>query len=232
MYATLRKLNCILPLAPASVKSGGMEYDEMSVAKVLLIRHGETDFNRERRLQGVMEIPLNERGREQAAAVARYLKGRSIDALYTSPILRAQETAEIIGERIGLPPRGDKRLREIEFGIFEGRSFAEVERRFPAAHRNWSTGYLAYKAPQGESRQDVQRRMRAAWDDLTAHLDHRTIAIVTHGSAIAIFLGSMYALLPDTAIKNTSITTLRRQEAIWEILGFAQTPHLNGRGES
>jgi len=204
----------------------------MSVEKVLLIRHGETDFNREHRLQGVMEIPLNERGRDQAAAVARYLKGLSIDALYTSPILRAQKTAEIIGNLIGLPPHCDERLREIEFGLFEGLTFAEVEDLFPAAHRNWSTGYLAYKAPQGESRQDVQRRMRAAWDDLTANVDHKTIALVSHGSAIAIFLGSMYALLPDTSIKNTSITALKRREEIWEIIGFAQTPHLNGRDES
>ncbi len=201
----------------------------MSVEKVLLIRHGETNFNRERRLQGVMEIPLNERGRDQAASVARYLKGLSIDALYTSPILRAQETAEIIGNLIGLPPRSDKRLREIEFGIFEGLTFGEVERRFPAAHRNWTTGYLAYRAPQGESRRDVQRRMRAAWDDMTANSDHKSIALVSHGSAIAIFLGSLYATLPGTSIKNTSITTLKRRDNIWEILGFAQTPHMNGR---
>ena len=197
----------------------------MSVEKVLLIRHGETDFNRERRLQGVMQVPLNDRGRDQAAAVARYLKGLSIDARYTSPVLRAQETAEIIGDLIGLPPRGDRRLREIEFGKFEGLTFAEVERRFPEAHRNWTTGYLAYKAPQGESRQDVQRRMRAAWDDLTANPDHKSIALVSHGSAIAIFLGSMYALLPDRAIKNTSITTLIRREEIWEIVGYAEMAH-------
>ncbi|MCY4018577.1 MAG: histidine phosphatase family protein [Chloroflexi bacterium] len=197
----------------------------MSVEKVLLIRHGETDFNRERRLQGVMQIPLNERGRNQAHSVARYLKGLSIDALYTSPILRAHETAEIIGNCIGLPPHSDERLREIEFGLFEGLTFGEVEDLFPAAHHNWSTGYLAFKAPEGESRHDVQRRMRAAWDDLTANADHKTIALVSHGSAIAIFLGSMYAILPDTSIKNTSITTLKRREEIWEILGYAELPH-------
>lgn len=198
----------------------------MSVEKVLLIRHGQTDYNREHRLQGVMQNPLNQRGRDQAACVARYLKGVSIDALYTSPILRALETAETIGKQIGLAPRSDERLREIEFGIFEGLTFAEVERRFPVAHRNWSTGYLAYKAPQGESRQDVQRRMRAAWDDLTVSSDHKSIALVSHGSAIAIFLGSIYAMLPDKSITNTSITTLKRREAIWEIVGFAQTPHM------
>lgn len=204
----------------------------MSVEKVLLIRHGETDFNREHRLQGLMATPLNERGREQAAAVARYLQGLLIDALYTSPVLRAQETAEIIGKQTGLPPRSDERLREIEFGQFEGLTFAEIERRFPAAHRNWRAGYMAYKAPQGESRQDVQQRMRAAWHDLTAHPQHSSIALVTHGAAIAIFLGSMYATLPDRAIMNTSITTLERRDDIWEILSFALVPHINGRKES
>ena len=198
----------------------------MSVEKVLLIRHGETDFNRERRLQGVMEIPLNERGREQAAAVANYLKDIPIDALYTSPILRARETAEIIGNVIGMPPSDDERLREIEFGVFEGLTFAEIKQRFPTAHRNWTTGYLAYNVPQGESRRVVQGRMRAAWEDLTAHSDHKTVALVSHGSAIAIFLGSLYALLPDSSIKNTSITTLEYREPIWEIAGYAQTPHM------
>ena len=204
----------------------------MSVEKVLLIRHGETDFNREHRLQGVMAVPLNQNGREQAAAAARYLQGLSIDALYTSPILRAQQTAEIIGDQIGLPPRSDDRLREIEFGQFEGLTFAEVARRFPAAYHKWSAGYRAYQAPNGESRLDVQRRMSAAWHDLTAHPQHRLIALVTHGTAIAIFLGAMYATLPDRAIKNTSITTLERRDDIWEIPGFAQVPHNNGRKES
>ncbi len=198
----------------------------MSVANVLLIRHGETDYNRQRRLQGLMENPLNERGRAQAAAVARHLQSLTIDALYTSPIKRAQETAEIIGNHLDMSPCQDNRLREIDFGIFAGLTFAEAERRFPVAHRNWTSGYLAYNVPQGESRLDVQRRMRAAWDELTAHPEHNTIALVSHGSAIAIFLGSLYATLPKRRIKNTSITTLVRREAIWEIQNFADAPHL------
>lgn len=202
--------------------------NEKCVEKVLFIRHGETDYNRRGRLQGIMQNPLNARGEAQAAALARYLENVPIDALYTSPIRRAQATADIISSQIGLPARADARLREIEFGIFEGLTFAQVARRFPQAHRDWTSGYLAYRVPQGESRLDVARRMRAAWHDLTAHDEHKTIALVTHGSAIGILLGSLYASLPGPDIPNTSITTLLRREAIWEIQDFAQCPH--GRG--
>ncbi len=197
----------------------------MSVQHVLLIRHGETDFNREHRLQGVMAVPLNDNGIAQAASVAKYLSRLSIDRLYSSPILRAYETAEIISRAILLPCSFDKRLREIEFGIFEGLTFPLVEKRFPVEHKKWTSGYLDYGVPKGESRRDVQQRMRAAWNDITENEDSQTVALVTHGSAISIFLGSIYAPLPDKPVKNSSITTLTRSADIWEIAGFAETPH-------
>ena len=197
----------------------------MSVQHVLLIRHGETDFNREHRLQGVMAVPLNDNGIAQAASVAKYLSRLSIDRLFSSPILRAYETAEIISGAIGLACRLDERLREIEFGIFEGLTFPQVEKRFPVEHKKWTSGYLYYGVPKGESRRDVQERMRAAWNDITEDEDSQTVALVTHGSAISIFLGSIYALLPDKPVKNSSITTLTRSADIWEIAGFAETPH-------
>jgi len=197
----------------------------MSVKKVLFIRHGQTDFNLEHRLQGALPVPLNECGRSQSRALANTLKTIPIDAIYASPRSRALETAQIIGEVLEQTVREDERLAEIAFGDFEGHTFAEVEARFPIAYRKWDSGYRPYRVPGGESRLDVQRRMQAAWDDITSAADMETVAVVGHSSAMMILLASMFARLPEKAMKNTSITTLERFENIWQIRAFAEMPH-------
>ena len=196
----------------------------MSVGKVLFIRHGQTDFNIEHRLQGALPVPLNECGRSQARALANGLKAVPIDAIYTSPRARALETARIMGAVLNHETREDERLAEIAFGDFEGHTFAEVEARYPAAYRKWQSGYRPYRVPGGESRLDVQRRMQAAWDDITSIADLDTVAIVGHSSAMMILLASMFAQLPDKAMKNCSITTLERFEDTWGIRAFAELP--------
>ena len=198
----------------------------MSLRKVLLIRHGQTDFNTERRLQGAMSVPLNHRGRQQSLALARYLRTQDIDALYTSPRRRAYDTAQIIAETLELTLIEDDRLAEIAFGDFEGLTFPQVARRFPEAYRKWESGYRPYRVPQGESRLDVQWRMQAAWEDIVSAAGHSTVAIVGHSSAMMILLASMFAFLPDKRVSNTSITTLERYDEIWRIASFAESPHL------
>ena len=200
----------------------------MPVETLLFIRHGETDYNRQHRLQGALPVPLNETGRAQARAVADYLMDAGIGALYSSPMSRALETAQIIGARLKLPPLEDARLGEIAFGDFEGLTQSAAAERHPEAYHRWQSGYLAYPVPGGESRLDVSRRMRAAFDDILGADAAPTVAIVGHGSAIAIFLGSLFAVLPGTRLLNTSITTLIRRGDICEIAGYGETPHLPG----
>ncbi len=197
----------------------------MSAFRVLFIRHGQTDFNIEHRLQGALPVPLNECGRAQSRALAHYLKTVPIDAIYASPRPRALETAQIIGAALGQEARQDERLAEIAFGDFEGHTFAEVEARYPTAYRKWESGYRPYRVPGGESRLDVQRRMQSAWDDITGTANLRAVGVVGHSSAMMILLASMFARLPDKAMKNTSITTLDRFEDTWQISAFAELPH-------
>ena len=197
----------------------------MSVREVSFIRHGQTEYNLERRLQGTLPVPLNAQGRAQAAQLARYLAGRHIDALYASPRIRAWDTAQIIGEALEMPIIADERLAEIAFGRFEGHTFAEVATLYPAAYRKWDAGYRSWPVPGGESRIDVQRRMQSAWQDIVCSEDAEVVAIVTHSSAMMILLSAMFAMLPRTGLPNTSITTLRRFDDIWEIAGFGETPH-------
>ncbi len=198
----------------------------MSVQKVMFIRHGQTAFNQEGRLQGAMPVPINAAGREQSNALARYLRTRRLDAIYTSPRARTRETAEIIAAVLQLEVREDDRLSEIAFGAFEGYTFAEVACRFPEAFRKWESGYRQFRVPDGESRHDVQVRMRAAWDDIVGATDAEIIAIVGHSSATMILLASMFARLPDKPMRNTSITTLERFQDIWELAAFGEVPHL------
>ena len=198
----------------------------MSLSKVLFIRHGQTDYNAERRLQGALPVPLNTCGIQQSRALARYLRTLKIDALYTSPRQRAKETALIVADELQLPAIEDERLAEIAFGVFEGYTFAEIAGRFPDAYAKWQSGYRPYRVPNGESRVDVQMRMRSAWDGITAAAEWDTVAIVGHSSALMILLASMFVVLPDKRVRNTSITTLERCEEIWRIASFAETPHL------
>ena len=100
--------------------------------RLLLVRHGETDWNAAGRIQGCTDTPLNARGRAQAAALAEKLRSSErAEALYTSPLRRAAETAEIIGSALGLRPEPVEALREISFGVWEGCSWAEIQRRWP-----------------------------------------------------------------------------------------------------
>ncbi len=198
----------------------------MSVREVLFIRHGQTDFNVERRLQGAMPVPLNDCGIRQSYALAEYMQTISIDAIFTSPRLRAKETAQIIGEVLHHSVQEDERLAEIAFGEFEGYTFAEVAERFPDAYKKWDSGYRRYRVPGGESRHEAQMRMQSAWDEIAcADNNVDTVAIVGHSSAMMIFLASMFAFLPSKPMHNTSITTLERYQEIWRIRSFAETPH-------
>ena len=199
----------------------------MSVSEVLFIRHGQTNFNTERRLQGAMPVPINDCGVQQAYALAKHLRTLPIDAIYTSPRLRAKGTAQIVADVLKLQAIEDERLAEIAFGIFEGHTFAEVEQRFSDAFLKWESGYRRYRVPNGESRLDVQLRMESAWDDIVSAAGSKTVAIIGHSSAMMILLASMFAFLPAKPILNTSITTLERYQEIWRIRSFAETPHLS-----
>ena len=134
---------------------------------ILLARHGETTENRERRFQGQKDVPLNDHGREQARALAEQAAGESIAALYTSPLVRARETAEIVGERIGLEPRPDDRLKEVDVGDWQDRLKDDVAREDPEGWAAFRAAGDAFRFPGGESFAEQQERVIAALVDVT-----------------------------------------------------------------
>jgi broad specificity phosphatase PhoE len=148
---------------------------------ILLVRHGETDWNLERRVQGHTDRPLNETGRAQARALADELAAEQIDVIYSSDLIRAHETARIVAERKGLDVTAVAELRERDFGTWEGLTDDDVFARFPDAHhRAW--GDAETKGEMAERVLEALRRIALA------HGDGRVLA-VSHGGPLRAVLG-------------------------------------------
>jgi uncharacterized phosphatase len=143
------------------------------VTELLLVRHGETDWNAELRVQGHADPPLNARGREQARALVESLRGEHIDAIYSSDLARARETAEIVGAALSLEVYLDSGLREFDTGNWTGLTRDEIRARFGADHRH-----------DGETREQLIARVRAALERIRdAHPGERVL-VVSHGGPL------------------------------------------------
>jgi broad specificity phosphatase PhoE len=153
---------------------------------IFLARHGETDYNAERRFQGQSDVPLNARGLEQARELAQAAKAEPLVALYASPIRRARETAEIVGEAIGLEPRFDRRFAETDCGDWQDRLFADVERESPELWAEWQAGG-EWAFPGGESLEQQQERVIAGLVDVT-QAGELPALVVCHRGAIRVAL--------------------------------------------
>jgi broad specificity phosphatase PhoE len=152
------------------------------VTTIFLARHGESDWNVEKRFQGHTDRPLTERGREQAYALADLVAGEKIDAIYTSPLSRAQETAEIVAARVGLEPVALPELREVDTGSWSGLSRADVEARFPEGFARWRSGGSGWE--DGETYEEMAERVISALGTVAeAHPDGRVL-VISHGGPI------------------------------------------------
>ena len=134
---------------------------------ILLARHGETKENRDRRFQGQKDVALNDTGREQARKLADEAANEPIAALYTSPLVRARETADIVGERLGLEPHPDDRLKEVDVGEWQDRLKDDVERDDPQGWAAFRSAGPGFRFPGGESFAEQQERVVAALVDIT-----------------------------------------------------------------
>ena len=150
---------------------------------LLLVRHGETDWNRDGRWQGHSDTQLNDVGREQAVRVAGELDG--VDVVYASDLARARETAEIVAARLGRPVRLDERLRERSFGAWEGKTAPEIEAQFRDAHARWLAGEGA-GAEDAEAFADFAARVQGFLADVLARHPDGTVLVVAHGGSIRV----------------------------------------------
>ena len=152
------------------------------MTKLLLVRHGETDWNLDGRFQGHADPPLNATGRTQARELAAALAARSFAAVYSSPLRRAFETAEVIAESQGLRPIPIEGLREVDVGAWQGLSREEVEQRFPQQFGRWLAFGQGWE--DGETYDEMGRRVVAALVQLAGRHEDENLLAVTHGGPI------------------------------------------------
>jgi broad specificity phosphatase PhoE len=151
---------------------------------LILVRHGETDWNRDGRWQGGSDTSLNELGREQARALAERLDGE-IDVIYSSDLARARETAEIVAAKLGREVRVDPRLRERGFGSWEGLTMPEIEQRFTDAYRRWSAGEGA-GADDAEPFETFSARVNDFLADVLRLHPGEEVLVISHGGSIRV----------------------------------------------
>lgn len=158
---------------------------------ILLARHGETDDNRARRFQGRRDPSLNDTGREQARQLAAEVREEHVVALYASPLARAWETASIAGEVLGLRPRCDERLVEIDVGDWAGRLHEEVATTESQAYQAWLDADEEFRFPGGESIGEQHQRVAEALADIRADVDGPALVVCHGGTIRAALLGDL-----------------------------------------
>jgi alpha-ribazole phosphatase len=151
-----------------------------------LVRHGQTDWNVEGRWQGQADVPLNARGRQQAAQVARALSKLGLVAIYSSDLLRARETADTLAALTGLEVQLDPRLREIHQGQWQGMLVTEIQERYGEAFQRRKDDPLNVAPPGGETVLQVKERVVDAIEDIIQQHPQERVAVVSHGFALAV----------------------------------------------
>ncbi len=161
------------------------------MTRFIILRHGLSEYNKARRFQGHLDIPLHDIGLEQAEASAKYvLEHYKVDRVYSSDLSRAAQTARPIADALGLPLELDARLREIDMGLWQGLGFEEAIARFPETERirKECLGKLRYDG--GESYGDVMARARACADEIAAQNEGKTVVLASHGGTIRALFSS------------------------------------------
>lgn len=203
------------------------------ITRLILVRHGETDWNRTRTIQGQHDIPLNETGLAQAQAVARRLASESIGAIYSSDLARARETARAVAEVHRLAVIDEPGLRERHWGRFQGYRFDEIEQLAPEAHARMLVRDPAYELDGGgESITVLVARVRETLDRLARAHAGVTIVAVAHGGVLDAAWRIATGLALDAprafALPNAALNVLEASASGWTVREWAVTGHLDG----
>jgi len=167
-----------------------------TLLRLLLARHGETIWNAQHRYQGQTDVPLNEMGKQQAEALGRRLAGEQIDVIYASDLGRAWETAQAIAKPHKLDVQPEPRLREMDFGEWEGLTFAEIERNYPDELSAWLEDPQRAAPAGGEPGTHFSARVRAVLDALVVAHQGQTVIVAAHGGSLRALLCLALGLSP------------------------------------
>ena len=202
-----------------------------AMTRILLARHGETDWNRDGRWQGHNDQPLNDHGRGQARALGAHLATLRVDALYASDLARARETAAAVEVATGLEATIDAELREVDVGDWVGCNREQASERDPEWYRRWADGVVeGYHG--GETYEQLQRRSVRAFLRITDASDGRTAVIVCHGGNIRAIVSEVVGLSAAerwrvAGVANCSLTLIERRNGRLTLVTFNETGYLD-----
>ena len=203
----------------------------MQATRIIAVRHGETAWNVDTRIQGHLDIALNDTGRWQARQVARALADEPLAAVYTSDLQRAHATAQAIAQASGAPLVAEPGLRERSFGELEGRTFAEIEAELPEQARRWRQRDPHFAPTGGETQVQLRERIAATTHRLAAQHTEQLIVLVAHGGVLDMLYRLATGLdlqAPRTwLVTNASINRLLWTPQGLTLVGWADTQHLD-----
>ncbi len=200
------------------------------MTELLFIRHGETDWNRQQRFQGQIDVPLNATGEQQAARLAQRLAAERHDRLFSSDLLRARQTAAPLAAAWQMAPVAVPGLREQSFGILEGLDVPTIQARHPDLWRLWLQQDADFAPPGGESQRQFHQRVLTAVKDLAASASAPRLVVVTHGGVLDMLWRTVHGLplhgLRECAIPNTGLNRLRWAGGALQIEVWGDAAHL------
>ncbi|OYW39257.1 MAG: histidine phosphatase family protein [Hydrogenophilales bacterium 12-61-10] len=202
------------------------------MTRICFIRHGETSWNVQKRIQGHTDIPLNETGRAQALAMAFNAAHQRFDAIYSSDLARAQETAQALAQREDQSVRLLPQLRERHFGLFQGLTAAQAAVLHPAAHAHYAARDLDYDFETGESLRRFAARVTEAIDWLLRHHSGQTLAVVSHSGVLDVVYrratGRPLHTPRDFEIPNCALNWFHFDSQDWHLDAWGDRHHLSG----
>lgn len=200
--------------------------------KLLLIRHGETEWTVTKRYQGISDIPLNSEGIRQARKIARALRSYRPTRLYTSTLRRARQTVKEVAARFRLRAVADPRLNEIDFGKWEGVFYRQLAEDEGIEFRKWREGKIR-KPPGGESVDSLSRRVNSFLKEILRRHPEETVAVISHGGPIKMFLfkvlKSEHSSIWSFRIDPASISLIEGDSSLQQITWTNRTDHLNSK---
>jgi probable phosphoglycerate mutase len=200
------------------------------MTELILVRHGETAWNRERRMQGQTDTALSDIGRAQAAALGLRMKDARIDALYSSDLSRAYDTAAAVAAHTGHEIRKEPLLRERTFGVLEGLTYSEMAERQPEAHARFMSRDPDYAVPGGESAREFYERSLACLTAIARRHASETVMVVTHGLVLDTLYraanGMPIEVRREAPLLNASLNTFRHADESWIMILWGDVEHL------